>query len=57
MSVKFERTKIRFIIDPKGVVTMCTVTHVTENDGEKKAVVTLPGEKFHYRVSQPKKAR
>ncbi len=54
MSVKFEKTEIAFIVDLRGVVTTCTVTHVVENNGKKKAIVTLPGEKFSF---QSKKAR
>lgn len=55
-AIKFKRTNIAFIVDSKGVATICTVTHATDN-GEKKAVVTLPGERFSYRTSQPRKAR
>ena len=57
MTVKFEKTDIRFIITPRGVITTCTVTHVIESNGEKKAIVTFPGEKFFYKTSQSKKAR
>lgn len=52
--IKFEKTNISFIVDPRGVVTTCTVTHVVEDNDKKKAIVTLPGEKFSY---QSKKAR
>ena len=54
MSLKFEKTEIAFIVNSRGVITTCTVTYVIEDDGEKKAIVTLPGEKFSY---QSKKAR
>ena len=57
MTVKFEKTDIKFIINPRGVIVMCTVTHVIEDNGEKKAIVTLPGEKFSYKTYQSKKAR
>ena len=56
----FKKTDISFIVDPKGVVTRCSVTHVIREDGKTKetdVVVTLPGERFHYRDPRPRPSK
>ena len=45
MSTLVEKTSISFVVDTKGVATECMVVHITK-DGEKEAIVLLPGEIF-----------
>jgi len=52
MDIKFEKKgNITFVVSPRGIITICTIIYVTEDNGEKKAIFTPLKEKFFYKVS------